>query len=171
MKLNDQERLAVLLAMEKAIKTETDAHNPDSARAREDAALMAAYAADGTDRRRYKVNGKSVGTLSIVTKPAVEVHRSYLEDFDAFWQWFAENGTDIMRAYLATTTKQTDFMRFVDDYALTTGEVVPGTSQGIETQPARVTTTARGFKPQDVADALGAQLTEAVAGALAASEE
>lgn len=171
MKLNDQERLAVLLALEKVIKTETDAHNPESARAREDAALLAAYAADGTDRRRYKVNGKSVGTLSIVAKPAVEVHRSYLEDFDAFWAWFAESGADVMRAYLATSTKQADFMRFVDDHILATGEVVPGTSQGMELQPERVTTTARGFKPQDVADALGGELTAAVAGAIAAPEE
>ena len=171
MNLNDQERLAVLLAMEKAIKTETDAHNPESARAREDAALLAAYAADGTDRRRYLIRGRSVGTLSVTERPAVEVHRSYLEDFDAFWQWFGANGADIMRAYLATATKQADFMRFVDDYVLTTGEVVPGTSQRIETQPAKATTTARGFKPQDVADALGAQLTEAVAGALASPEE
>lgn len=171
MNLNDQERLAVLLAMEKAIKAETDGHNPDSARAREDAALLAAYAADGTDRRRYQIRGRSVGTLSITEKPAVEVHKTYLEDFGAFWEWFSANGADVLRAFLATATKQADFMRFVDDYVLTTGEVVPGTSQGIETQPARVTTTASGFKPKDVADALGGELTAAVVRALAAPEE
>lgn len=171
MTMNDRERFAVLMGIEKAIKTETDRNAPTSARAREDADLLQAYHRDGTDRRRYTVKGKPVGTLSVTVTPAIEVHRTYLEDFAEFWPWFAENGEGILAAFLATASKQADFMRFVDDYALTTGEVVPGTLQGIEVQPEKITTTARGFKPEDVAKALGAELPAAIAGALVAPEE
>lgn len=172
MKLNDEERLALLITLDKVIGAELDRSNPDGIRAREDAELMDGFMRAGVDRKRYLVRGKSVGTLSITYTPASEDNVAYVTDEDAFVDWFTHdgNGAQIMRDYLRVSSNVVKLMRYVRDYILTTGEIPAGIDTRPERTPEKVGTTARGFKPEVVAQAFGVELSEAVGALLALPE-
>lgn len=169
--MTNEERFALLVALGKAIDEELDRANPDGARGIADAALLDAFQRDHTDRRRFYVNGTLVGSLSVRMTQASCEQVAYVEDFDAFWSWFAENGRDIMREFFATSGNRTRFMRYVADHILTTGEVPDGVSTQLEERPASVSTQTSGFKPEVVAAAFGAALPQAIALAIGEGEE
>lgn len=169
----DMERLALLIALDKAIKPEIDRNNPRSLRAAADAELLEGYDRNGVDRMRIRVNGKSVGTISVTSVPAHTDHVAYIEDDYAFCEWFTHdgNGWTILQEFLRTQTNRTRFMEFVADYMLVEGEIPPGTKECTQVVDEKLGTTARGFKTEEIADAFGMGLDEAVAHALMPPKE
>lgn len=169
----DMERLALLIALDKAIKPEIDRNNPRSLRAAADAELLEGYDRTGVDRMRIRVNGKSVGTISVTSTPGHTEHVAMLVDDYAFCEWFTHdgNGWTILQDFLRTQTNRTRFMEFVADYMLVDSEVIPGIVDDTPFVDEKLGTTARGFKTEEIADAFGMGLDEAVAHALMPPKE
>lgn len=173
--MTDDERLAILIALEKATKEELDRRNPNGARGRADAQLLRRFSEDGTDRRVIRVGKTPVGTLSVRITDGSAEQVAYVEDADAFARWFfaddgdgVPNGWAIFAEFMRAPSNVAKLMRYVSDEILTNGVIPDGVTVRIERTPDRIETTARGFKPAEVAEAFGAQLPAAVAGALTA---
>ena len=88
---SDEQELAVLNALSDAIEQRKAA-----VRKRCDSKLLEKYAEDGTDRARIKLNGREVGTLSIMDGGTV----LEIADEEAFLQWAIPAGAAIKRTYV-----------------------------------------------------------------------
>lgn len=164
MQLTANESLAVLTALQKAVKERLDA-----VRAEADAAMLADYEADGVVRKALKVNGAKVGDYLVVMTADdwAVTDAGALEDF-ALTYGFARPVLSIRPECMAAAVKlvegidpfllqeevklNADWKKLLTNTGgvatfLDSGEPVPG----VEPLPPRVKCTqVRGCKPSDV---------------------
>lgn len=160
---NDLQRLAVMQALYNELGKEVGTRNPYGLRAKEDAALIARYAEDGTDRRRIIIEGEEVGTLSI--RFAKEHARYIVEQADKVADWMA----DPERRALLVQLLREKGQGIVDWYAdVLDGEVPDGCTAYIE--PKRPNGTTLKIDQERVVGALGMNLPQAAVYALGSGE-
>lgn len=161
----DLQRLALMEAMSKALKEQTDPRRAGSLRGRMDSELVGAYYADGVDRRRIVINGVDCGTYSVSFSRERDGVEPAVDDYDAFCSWLAaEDNRPYLRALVDRCLRQ------ALDVATSEGELPDGVSMRRVAEPKRVKGTRLSVDKERVAEALGPGLTEAVAGVLAAGE-
>ncbi len=163
--LNPLQQLALLDALVKAAKKQTDPKNGDSLRADADVALMEAYATDGTDRRRIVINGVEVGTLSITFTKASETDELRIIDSDELVRWLqtTDEGTDVLRAVVqGNATTRSAMLNAAKGY----GFLPDGCILEHVVTPSRPNGTMLRVKEREVAQALQGELPAAVAGVL-----
>lgn len=168
--LNPLQQLALLEALVKAAKKQTDPKNVDSFRADADVALMEAYATDGTDRRRIIINGVEVGTLSITFTKASETDELRIIDADELVRWLqtTDEGTDVLRAVVqGNATTRSAMLNAAKGY----GFLPDGCILEHVVTPSRPKGTMLRVKEREVAQALQGELPAAVAGLLVGEVE
>lgn len=157
--MKDTERLAVAVAMEKAIKRMTDGKDPDSVRARVDARLHELYEDEGADRLRLVVNGTEVGALSRRKGSVRETATVTVTDYDALMEWLRGNPPAMVRVFDSAA-------KALAKEVEASGEVPDGCVATVERVERPASTAVYKCEPEDVAAALGDGLQDAVAGLL-----
>ena len=167
--LSPLQQLALLDALQKAAKKQTDPKNGDSLRSDADVALMEAYAADGTDRRRIIINGLEVGTLSMTFTKASETDELRIIDSDELVRWLqtTDEGTDVLRAVVqGNASTRSAMLNAAKGY----GFLPDGCILEHVVTPSRPKGTMLRVKEREVAQALQGELPAAVAGVLMSGE-
>ncbi len=160
---NELQRLAVMQALYKELGKQLSTRDPYSLRSTEDAALLARYAEDGTDRRRININGEQVGTLTV--RLAKARPRAIVEDHELFAEWLVGEGASMLAEYVR------DKGQAIADWLIERmdGELPDGVTAYME--PSHPDgTVLKGCEMEDVVSALGLNLTQAVAYALTEGE-
>lgn len=167
--LNPLQKLALLEALAKAAKKQTDPKNDASLRADADVALMEAYATDGTDRRRIIINGVEVGTLSMTFSKASETDELRIIDSDELVRWLqtTDEGTDVLRVVVQGSAATRSAMLTA---AKAYGFLPDGCAMEHVSVPSRPKGTMLRVKEREVAQALQGELPAAVAGVLMPGE-
>lgn len=160
--LTTAEKLTIAQALYKAIADVVSTKNPDSLRSELDAEMLKAYELDGIKSRDMRVNGQKVGTYSVRVKKAFSKNRPVLTDISAFKAWLDDN-TDYAIAYALS---QPDFAAWV----IAQGELPDGYELERVEFPEAATGTTLKVDVQKVADAMGNELPNAVAGLIGGVE-
>ena len=171
--LNDMQRLVVATAAEKAIKTLTAPNNPDSLRARVDAEMRSAWERDGTTQRKVSINGRSLATYSVRTKPAEVVDELSITNPHAFLEWLTktDDGYNLLWTYALSVQGSRELLKCAMDVMVVDGVIPDGCRVHRTEYPERwAGTTMRGCKPHEVAEALGNALPETIAEVIALPE-
>ena len=157
--MRDTEALAIAQGMYKALKTMTDTGDENNLRGQVDARLIDDYNDDGTDSRALLVNGIRVGKVSISTSRPSKKVCVHVEDYDKLMAWL-DGKPALVSSIIAAG------MKHIEKYVTETGEVPDGCSATtVEDKGGRVTgTRITGCKPEDVANALGDALPQAISG-------
>lgn len=162
---NDLQRLALMEAMSKALKEQTDPRRAGSLRGSMDSELVDAYYADGVDRRRIVINGVDCGTYSVAFSKERDGVEPAVDDYDAFCAWLASEDN---RGYLHRLVDRC--LKQAVEVSTAEGELPDGVSMRRVAEPKRVKGTRISVDKEKVAKALGPGLADAVAGVLAAGE-
>ena len=167
MMLDDDGRLALAQALYKVCGVMVDTKDPDSLRGRMDAKYKLMYEQTGAKSFDLKINDQVVGTYSIkFSKPKDSEKHSVLEvkDFYSLAEYVTSIPDDVCRKYA-----ESELAGFADWYFYETGEVPEGCELVEYVKPAVEKAYIGGslrVKPEDVAKALGGQLTQGIAGML-----
>ena len=159
-------KLALAEAIIKAAREMTNprggAHGAPNLRTECDDRLRRMYEESGTDRQRVLVNGEQVGTLSArVSKPA-QVNQLDVLDFDALRAWLkGEDGEEYLDQIIAKAVPE------VMELCMADGVGPDGWAMVGHTEPSHWLGTTLRIDKEKVANALGSQLPQAVAGFLA----
>lgn len=162
-------KLALAEAIIKAAREMTNprggAHGAPNLRTECDDRLRQMYEENGTDRQRVTVNGEQVGTLSArVSKPA-QVNQLDVLDFDALRAWLkGEDGGEYLDQIIAKAVP--DLM----ELCMANGVVPDGCAMVGHMEPSHWMGTVLRVDKAKVAQALGPQLNQAVAGFLAGDD-
>lgn len=170
MQLSINEELAVLTALQKAVKARLD-----DVRAQADASMLDSYEEDGVVKKALKLGGVKIGDYLVVLTADdwAVTNAAALEDF-ALTYGFAKQELSIKPECMAsavkliestdpfmlqeTVTLNRDWKNYITNTGgtptfLDSGEIVPG----IEALPPRVKCTqVRGCKPEDVVPRIAA---------------
>jgi len=164
---SELERFAVAQALYKAIAAQVKTGEPDNLRGRVDDMLRDDYKEKGTDRYRLKVGGVEVGTLSLRLGRAQT--RLIVEDETAFMDWLFDDGIGYLHEFIRSP-KGRALVDFMASAIVTDGEVPRGCTA--YTEPAHFEgTTVKGCDIEDVANALGLNLPQAMMYALTEGSE
>jgi hypothetical protein len=159
---SELERFAVAQALYKAIAAQVKTGEPDNLRGRVDDMLRDDYKEKGTDRYRLKVGGVEVGTLSLRLGRAQT--RLIVEDETAFLDWLFDDGIGYLHEFI-NSPKGRALVDFMASAIIADGEVPRGCTA--YTEPAHFEgTTVKGCDIEDVANALGLNLPQAMMYAL-----
>lgn len=167
--LSPLQQLALLEALQKAAKKQTNPKNDASLRADADVALMEAYATDGTDRRRIVINGVEVGSLSMTFTKGGESDELRIIDADELVHWLqtTDEGTDVLRVVVQDNAATRSAM-------LTAAKGYGFLPDGCTVEHVVTTSRPKGtmlsVKEREVAQALQGELPAAVAGVLMPGE-
>lgn len=165
--MDDLGMLAVLTALEKVIKRETDGKEFGSLRERVNQEMMDDYERDSIVTKAIKINGKTVGKLHVIEKkiPAISSHWALeCEDKQATFSWRDGTFQEYVNKWL-----QEHIDLIAEDYFDETGEIPKGCKEVlVEGLPAetKTYTMLKGVKPEGISQALGAELPGVVAGLL-----
>lgn len=159
-------KLALAEAIIKAARELTNprggAHGAPNLRTECDDRLRQMYEESGIDRQRVMVNGEQVGTLSARVSKPVRVNQLDVLDFDALRAWLmGEDGAEYLDQIVAKAVP--DLM----ELCMADGVVPDGCAMVGHTEPANWLGTTLRIDKEKVANALGPQLPQAVAGFLA----
>lgn len=164
MEMSKLQRVAVAAALEKQLKKVLDARAVDSDRAQVDDDLRDAFQRDGVDRKRIIINRTEVGTLSLsFTKPKSGVDMR-VDSAQRLAEWLrtTDEGLDALMLALNDVKVQDAVMGAAKEYGF-----LPDGCRMVEVdEPARIKGTTLRVKPEKVAEALGGELPQAVAGLL-----
>ena len=158
-------RLALAEAIIRAAREMTNprggAHGAENLRTECDAQLREMYETTGADRVSVRVNGQRVGTLSArVSKPR-RVTSLAVTDFDMLRAWLrSEDGGEYLDRIVAKAVPE------LAEICLADGVVPDGCAVTEHEEPAHWLGTTLRVDKQKVAQALGPQLPQAVAGFL-----
>ena len=163
---NGLARLALAEAIIKAAREMTNprggAHGAPNLRTECDARLREMYEESGTDRQRVTVNGQQVGTLSARVSKPQRVTSLAVTDLDALAAWLkSDDGDGYLRQVIAKAVPD------ITELCLSDGVVPDGCAVVEHEEPAHWLGTTLRVDKQKVAQALGPQLPQAVAGFLA----
>lgn len=161
--MTDMEKLALSVAMEKALKKINNQRDPHSLRSQMDNELVAAYMTDGTDRRRVMVNGQGVGSYSLTFTKEKKGVEPYVDNYDEFAEWFAltEN-----LGYLHQLVNKC--LKDALSIATSQGEIPDGVAMRQVEEPPSIKGTTLRVDPEKLQQALGPQLQSSVMGLLTA---
>ncbi len=165
MELNELQRLAIATAAEKVLQTVTSSRDTESLRAKVDSDMRALWEKDGVTQRKVKLNGVTVGTYSVRTKPAETIREVVVTSGHDFvtWLYATEDGHDLLFTFALSPAGQKLMMECVADTLLVDGILPDGCKVVTTDLPERWGgTTLRGCRPSDVALALGNGLQEAL---------
>lgn len=165
MKFNDLQRLAIAIAAEKVLQTVTSSHDSESLRAKADNEMHELWERDGVTQRKVKLNGHTVGTYSVRTKPAETVREVVVTSGRDFVKWLieSEDGHDLLYTFALSPAGQKLMMECVTDTMLVDGIIPDGCTLVTTDLPERwAGTVLRGCRPSDVALALGSGLQDAL---------
>lgn len=159
-------KLALAEAIIKAAREMTNprggAHGAPNLRTECDDRLRQMYEESGTDRQRVIVNGEQVGTLSARVSKPVQVNHLDVLDFDALRAWLkGEDGEEYLDQIIAKAVPE------VMELCMADGVVPDGCAMVGHTEPSHWLGTTLRIDKEKVANALGTQLPQAVAGFLA----
>jgi len=159
--IDDLGRLAVYQALMKRVGEQTKTHVEGNFRATVDDQLVTDYYDDGTDRRRIKLNGSEVGTLTVKTKKDGTETKLVVEDRAAFAAWLdTDEGTEALHEF-----ERAHQAEFIAQMARE-GELPDGCSYVESRVPGGVSGTVLKVDPDKVVSALGAALPDTIAGLL-----
>ncbi len=150
------EQLAIAQAIYKSVAEEVSTNNPNSIRYIADSEMLKAYELGGIKSRDMRVNGQKVGTYTVRVNKAFSKDRPVLTDISAFKAWLDDNH-DYAIAYALS---QADFAAWV----IAQGELPDGYEIERVEFPEAATGTTLKVDVQKVADAMGNELPNAVAG-------
>lgn len=157
--MRDTEALAIAQGLYKALKSMTDTGDESNLRGQVDARIIEDFNDDGIKSRDLRVNGTKVGSIAVTaSRPSTKVCVQ-VEDYDALMSWL-DGKPALVSSIIAAG------MKHIEKYVTETGEVPDGCSATtVEDKGGRVTgTRITGCKPEDVADALGDALPQAISG-------
>ena len=163
MELSRQERLFVAQAFYRAAGELVSTKDPCNLRGEADAFYRDLYEQTGAKSFDAKVNGMKVGTYSVkVTKakPASTERRFKVSDPAALLPWVSDVDPAIAAEYVLQRAGD-----FAEWYAYQTGELPDGCNFieiGTPAMPEQYAGGSLRIDPQQVAEALGAQLLEAM---------
>lgn len=158
---NDVERLAFAQAVFKASGEIVSTKDPSNLRAAVDKHYRDLYEQTGAKSFEVRLNDEKVGTYSVkVSKATKEDTKQRLEvkDPEALLAWL--EGTDDLLRYIKAHA-----VEFAQEHFLRTGEIPDGCTMSEVVIPAQEEAYAGGsirIDPQKVAEALGAQLPDAM---------
>lgn len=160
--MKDLEKLAIAQALYKAIGSVVSTKDKDSLRSKCDKYLQDLYADGVTDRLILKLNDTQVGSLTLRKSRGEDKVTAQISDIELYLAWIGEADYAIQAKLLSGGEKE------IAKYIKETGDVPDGVTPLIEhvTKGEVVGTTIKDCKPEDVAQALGSGLTEAVVGLL-----
>lgn len=130
-----------------------------SLRTEADAALMDMYEKDGIDRQRIRINDVEVGTLGISFSKEHTKREMVVDDADALVE-YVTNDSETLRAFLKASAVA------IAHWYMDEGVVPEGCHVHMWGVPKEPKGTVLRVDPEKVAQALGAQLPEAVNGLL-----
>ena len=127
-----------------------------------DDAAKQLYLEQGADRLSIQLNGQKVGTLSMVFDKPIDGVFPQVEDSEEFVQWFrsSDGGLDALRRLAAV---KPDLML---EAATADGELPDGCAMVERHEPGKLKTPALRVQAKKVAQALGNELPQAIAGML-----
>ena len=160
--LTTAEKLTIAQALYKAIADVVSTKNPDSLRSELDAEMLKAYELDGIKSRDMRVNGQKVGTYTVRVKKAFSKDKPVLTDISAFTSWLMDNKEYAIDYALS----QPEFAAWVISH----GELPDGYELERVEFPEMATGTTLKVDVQKVADAMGNELPNAVAGLIGGVE-
>ena len=144
--LNEDERIYVMEAVYKSMKSEMETGKRGNARGEFDKRMRRMYRTEGVKSRNAMLMGQNVGTVSVFeTKPK---DKFKVIDPDAFEDWLPEAEWFFPQFIMA---KMNDF---ADMYMRITGENPPGC--GFVAQPQGEPIVRLDVKPEMVAEVMGA---------------
>ena len=120
------------------------------------------YMEQGADRLSIQLNGQKVGTLSMVFEAPVDGVFPQVEDSEEFAQWFrsSDGGLDALRRLVAVKPE------LMLEAATADGELPDGCAMVERHEPGKLKTPALRVQAKKVAQALGSELPQAIAGML-----
>lgn len=157
--MKDTEALAIAQAMYGALGAMVKTKTAGNLRGQVDARIIEDFNDDGIKSRDLRVNGTKVGSIAVTaSKPSTKVCVQ-IEDYDALMAWL-DGKPALVSSIIAAG------MKHLERYVTDTGEVPDGCSATtVEDAGGRVTgTRITGCKPEDVAEALGDALPQAISG-------
>lgn len=157
--MKDTEALAIAQAMYGALGAMVKTKDASNLRGQVDARIIEDFNDDGIKSRDLRVNGTKVGSIAVTaSKPSTKVCVQ-VEDYDALMSWL-DGKPALVSSIIAAG------MKHIEKYVTETGEVPDGCSATtVEDKGGRVTgTRITGCKPEDVANALGDALPQAISG-------
>ncbi len=157
--MRDTEALAIAQAMYGALGAMVKTKDADNLRGQVDARIIEDFNDEGIKSRDLRVNGTKVGSIAVTaSKPSTKICVQ-VEDYDALMAWL-DGKPALVSSIIAAG------MKHIEKYATETGEVPDGCSATtVEDAGGRVTgTRITGCKPEDVAEALGDALPQAISG-------
>lgn len=161
--LTNLEKLAVLQAVYKQAASYVSTKDPNSLRSQTDRELKELYDKTGAHSFQINLNNKPVGSMALRFSKAIDDTVLQVIDKKAFEDWCLANG-------YAHTVEQVVLNREADELLAElaeNGELPDGCEyEDIHEEPRFLGTTLKGCKPQDVQEALGAQLSQVIAGEL-----
>ena len=158
---NDIERLAFAQAVYKAAAEIVSTKDPSNLRAVVDEHYKDLYEQTGAKSFEVRINVEKVGTYSVKVSKATKedsVQRLEVKDPEELLRWL--EGTDDLMSYIKAHA-----VEFAQEHFARTGEIPDGCTVTNVTIPAKPETYSGGsirIDPQKVADALGAQLPDAM---------
>lgn len=157
--MRDTEALAIAQAMYGALGAMVKTKVADNLRGQVDARIIEDFNDDGIKSRDLRVNGTKVGSIAVTaSKPSTKIC-VHVEDYDELMAWLGEKPALVSSIIAAG-------MKHLESYVTETGEVPDGCSATtVEDKGGRVIgTRLTGCKPEDVANALGDALPQAISG-------
>ena len=157
--MRDTEALAIAQAMYGALGAMVKTKDADNLRGQVDARIIEDFNDEGIKSRDLRVNGTKVGSIAVTaSKPSTKICVQ-VEDYNALMAWL-DGKPALVSSIIAAG------MKHIEKYVTETGEVPDGCSATtVEDAGGRVTgTRITGCKPEDVAEALGDALPQAISG-------
>lgn len=198
--MTEMESLIIAQALYKVLSSAVSTKDPDSLRGRIDARAIENYLSTGAKSFDLKLNGTKVGTFTVRLSKPVHRNGILVQDQEAYLAWCVENGyahaettykvkdsmdgwgkseRDALDLLLATgaieATTVIDTSNFSLDSAARhfekTGELPDGCTIEVIDEPSMPIGTLLKVDPALVAQAMGKELPNAVAGLLAEGAE
>ena len=160
------ERLAIKQALYKMLAADVATGKPDNLRGQADKQYKSMYMATGAKTYDVNVDGKKVGTFSVVAKESEEKAVVYILDANTYGDWLRDEDAAANAAVewiLADRKRAEAFARHIVE---TTGVIPDGCESFIDRTPSTLTTKFSRLDPQKVAAALGNALPSTIAGLL-----
>lgn len=163
MQINDMQRLAVAVALEKVARRVTRTGDPGNLRGAVDEDMRRDWEEKGATQRRVTLGDAQVATITAkVSSPTVR-RRIVIRDYNAFRDWFkTDAGLDLIINVMCS--RDVDVLTdHALDMTITDGIAVPDGCEIVEeSTPARFGGTQVRVNEEAVATALGAALPDAV---------
>jgi hypothetical protein len=164
LELTPDQRLVAVTAIQKVINEAVKTNTPGNVRAEADEYMKAKLPDGGS--YQIRVDGKKIGTYSVIAKEVGEGIDVYMSDDAAFNDWVRDEeavGNAAIEWVLADRKRREAFARHI---AEVTGVIPDGVEVYQQRPHLELSTKLSQVKPEQVAEVLGGALPTAVVGLL-----